>query len=265
MIPSTASVLEGQPCYWLLFREKKVLLQQQKEGLFSFPFGPFPPLPVTGMRHDAGTVDGHPCVACRAPDPPRDPRWAAVDLWEAFTFAPPQFHEALGRGYQMLHWEEHTRFCPRCGAACLLDSPLSKRCPDCGELLFPHISLAVLALVYREDSVLLVHAHNFTRPHHSCIAGYVEPGETLEQCVQREVLEETNLQVDNVRYFASQPWPFPSLLMTAHSARYVSGDIILQQSELSSGAFFTRDSLPALPPRFTLSRQLIDAWINKTL
>lgn len=252
-----------QKRYWFIYRDDTILLRRTTDGDFTVPLAVDSPAVLRGPLHDLGVFRGLPCVAARASVLPEGADWASVDIRGSYTLAEPQLPPLIGRGFQLLHWDSHSRFCPHCGSPCQPDSPISKRCPDCGELLFPHISLAVLALVTRDDSALLVHANNFKGPYYSCIAGYVEPGETLEECVAREVLEETGITVTDIRYFGSQPWPFPSLLMTAFTACYKEGEIILQESELDGGAFFERGRLPELPPSFSLSRRLIDAWLEE--
>ena len=118
----------------------------------------------------------------------------------------------------------------------------------------------MVVLVIRGREALLVHAASFRRPFYALVAGFVETGETLEQCVAREVREETTLEIDDIRYRGSQSWPFPSQLMLGFTARYRSGDLAFADGELTAGAFFSRDSLPMLPTPPSLSRALIDAW-----
>ena len=116
-----------------------------------------------------------------------------------------------------------------------------------------------------EDEVLLVHARNFRGTFYGLVAGFLEPGETLEQCVEREVREETGLSIRNITYFDSQPWPYPSGLMVGFFADYADGTIKLQDDELSAGAFYHRDHLPELPQKLSIARRLIDRWLaNKS-
>lgn len=118
-------------------------------------------------------------------------------------------------------------------------------------------------MIRREDSILLVHARNFRGTFNGLVAGFLEPGETLEECVHREVLEETGLHIKNLKYFGSQPWPYPSGIMIGFTADYESGNIKLQQEELSAGAFYTKDNLPEIPKKLSLARKLIDAWLEE--
>lgn len=125
-----------------------------------------------------------------------------------------------------------------------------KKCPQCGNELYPQVSPAVIVLITRgDDEILLVHARNFRGTFYGLVAGFVEAGETLEQCVHREVMEETGLTIKNLRYAGNQPWPYPSVMMIGFTAEYASGQIKLQDEELSAGAFYRRDNLPEIPRR----------------
>jgi NAD+ diphosphatase len=147
-----------------------------------------------------------------------------------------------------------------------LHTEISKRCTNCGKEVWPQLATAVIVRVTRggwgeASSILLVHANNFRRPYYGLVAGFVETGETLEEAVRREVREETGLEINNIRYFGSQPWPFPCGLMVGFTADYVSGDVHLQRSELSSGGWFTRDQMPPIPGKSSIARRLIDDWL----
>ena len=144
-----------------------------------------------------------------------------------------------------------------------MHTDISKRCPNCGKEVWPTVATAIIVLIHRGDEVLLVHARNFKGNFYGLVAGFVETGETLEEAVHREVMEETGLTITNLRYFGSQPWPYPSGLMVGFTADYVSGDIHLQREELSRGAWFTKDNLPEIPERLSIARQILDDWLAK--
>ena len=129
--------------------------------------------------------------------------------------------------------------------------------------MWPTVATAIIVLIHRDDEVLLVHARNFKGNFYGLVAGFVETGETLEEAVHREVMEETGLTITNLRYFGSQPWPYPSGLMVGFTADYVSGDIHLQREELSRGAWFTKDNLPEIPEKLSIARQILDDWLAK--
>ena len=135
-------------------------------------------------------------------------------------------------------------------------------CDACQQTVYPRISPCIIVAVIRDDEILLVkhQRHGKTNSMHTVVAGFIEPGESAEQAVAREVLEETGLKVSNIRYRFSQSWPFPHSLMLAFEADYVSGEIILEEKELFFGGWFHRDNLPELPPSFTIARQLVEGW-----
>lgn len=142
-----------------------------------------------------------------------------------------------------------------------MHTDISKRCPNCGKEVWPQLATAIIVLIHKGDEVLLVHARNFKGDFYGLVAGFVETGETLEEAVHREVMEETGLTITNIRYFGSQPWPYPCGLMVGYNADYVAGDIHLQRSELSKGSWFTKDSLPTIPEKLSIARKILDDWI----
>jgi NTP pyrophosphohydrolases containing a Zn-finger, probably nucleic-acid-binding len=168
--------------------------------------------------------------------------------------------KALG----MINWDRTSRFCGQCGAKIERRSDLlGKECPGCGFISFPRISPAVIVLVEREDRVLLARADRFREDIYSVIAGFVEPGETLEDTVRREVKEETGIDVQNIRYFGSQPWPFPDSLMIGFTARYAGSEIKIDKEELVDAKWFGAGNLPNIPGKISIARSLIDWFIEK--
>lgn len=182
-------------------------------------------------------------------------------LRQSYYKLPEQLYLAAGKCEELLYWNQSTRFCGRCGKPMELHSAISKRCTACGREIWPQLSTAIIVLIHRGDEVLLVHARNFRGTFFGLVAGFVETGETLEDAVHREVREETNLEITNLRYFGSQPWPYPCGLMVGFHADYVSGEVRLQDSELAAGSWFTRDNLPEIPEKLSIARRLIDDWL----
>jgi NAD+ diphosphatase len=163
---------------------------------------------------------------------------------------------------QLLDWQAHHQFCGQCG------SPTERKttehamqCPQCGLVVYPRISPAVMVLVRDGDKLLLARSPRFKPGVFSALAGFVEPGETLEQCAAREVREEVGVEIKNLRYFASQPWPFPNSLMVAFYADYAGGQITPDPTEIEAADWFSIDALPELPDPVSISRRLIDAAI----
>ena len=180
-------------------------------------------------------------------------------------------YRTAGKARELLHFDATHRFCSICGAPMQRATDISKRCTACGREIWPTLTVAIIVLVRKPhpsgrrdlEEVLLVHARNFAGNFYGLVAGFVETGESLEECLQREVMEETGLHIGHIRYRASQPWPYPSGLMVGYFADYISGEIRLQREELECGGWFTRDNLPEIPGKMSLARQLIDLWLQE--
>jgi NAD+ diphosphatase len=169
-----------------------------------------------------------------------------------------------GRAVQLVEWDRTTRFCGRCATPTEpAPGERARRCPTCGLLAFPRLAPAVITLIERGDEALLARGRAFPVPMYSCIAGFVEPGETMEQAVHREVGEEVGVAVTDVRYVASQPWPFPHSLMVGFEATWADGDIVIDESEIVDAGWYRADALPLIPPAMSIARTLIDRWLNR--
>ena len=186
-----------------------------------------------------------------------------IDLRQSYHLLPlPLYHKA-GKASEILHFDTTNKYCGRCGAAMQWASPISKQCTGCHEEIWPQLSTAIIVLVHKGEKALLVKAKSFRRNFYGLVAGFVETGESLEECVHREVYEETGLEITNLRYFGSQPWPYPMGLMVGFHADYKSGELKLIDGELKEAAFFSRDQLPTIPEKLSMARMLIDDWTSK--
>ncbi len=167
-----------------------------------------------------------------------------------------------GRAVQIVEWDRNHRFCGRCGSETRRQAAeLARTCPRCGLQQFPRISPAVIVRVERGDCILLARSPHFAAGVYSTLAGFVEPGESLEETVVREVREEVGVSVANIRYFGSQPWPFPHSLMIGFVADYESGELRPQEGEIEDAGWFGVDDLPGLPSRYSIARELIEEFI----
>lgn len=191
-----------------------------------------------------------------------NPRYEMCGLRQSYYHLSSHDYLLAGKCHELLYWDGNTKFCGVCGAPMQFHTDISKRCTQCGKEVWPQLATAVIVLVSRGDEVLLVHAKNFRGDFYGLVAGFVETGETLEEAVCREVMEETGLTIKNLHYYGSQPWPYPCGLMVGFLAEYDNGDIHLQQSELSRGAWFNRHHLPQIPEKLSIARQIIDYWLN---
>lgn len=192
--------------------------------------------------------------------------WELAGLRSVYGAIDDQLFALAGRAVQLLDWRRNHRFCGRCGSPTeLMDGDRSTHCPNCGMYNYPRLSPAVIMTVERDGHLLLAHGVNFQAGVYSCVAGFVEPGESLEEAVAREVLEETGIQVSGVRYFGSQPWPFPNSLMIGFNAQYAGGEITLEDAEIADANWFTPDAMPQLPGKISIARRLIDDWLEREM
>lgn len=173
---------------------------------------------------------------------------------------------AAGRAVQLVEWTRNHRFCGRCGSPTQVSrTERALRCAVCGLAAFPRLAPAVITLIERDDGrVLLARNRAWPTAMFSCVAGFVEPGETLESAVRREVKEEVGVDVAELRYLDSQPWPFPHSLMIGFHARYAGGEVHVDGEEISEAAWFGPADLPQLPGRISIARRMIDAWLARS-
>jgi NAD+ diphosphatase len=194
-----------------------------------------------------------------------DKEATTASLRSVLASAPAPIAAAAGRAAQLVEWELGHAFCGRCGASTRPhERELARVCPSCAAHFYPRIAPAVIVLVERDGCVLLARRAGLERPFFSVLAGFVEPGETLEETVRREVLEEVGIEVDGVRYFGSQPWPFPSQLMIGFTARHAAGEIRVDEVELAEAHWYAPGELPPIPGPFTIARWLIDDFVSRT-
>ena len=184
-------------------------------------------------------------------------------LRQSYYKLPYPLYLKAGKCAELLYWDRNTKFCGVCGGQMHFHTDISKRCEMCGKEVWPQLATAVIVLIRRGDEILLARGRNFRSDFYGLIAGFVETGETLEEAVKREVMEETGLTIKNIRYFDSQPWPYPSGLMVGFTADYESGEIHVQREELKKAGWFQRTNLPKLPEKLSIARRLIDHWLGE--
>lgn len=263
--------------YWIIFVNNLLLLRREDSRL-ALPDGEQPPFPpdTSARVLELPPLCGIPCRTFRLAQPPAGgygARYTVMELRTSFHHLPAAEYQMAGKAAELLYWHENTRYCGRCGAPMAFHTPISKRCTECGKEVWPHVAPAIIVRIRRRplldeagrqlrpEQILLVHARNFRRAdYYGLVAGFVETGETLEDCVRREVREETSLSIENIRYFGSQPWPYPSGVMAGFTADYAGGELSLQAAELSRGGWFDRDHLPPVPDESSIARWLIDDW-----
>ena len=215
--------------------------------------------------HHLPNIDSHACYTAKLDTPINSEGFTMMPLRATFDVLPSALYNMAGKAREILYWDQNTKFCGVCGAPMKLHTDISKRCTNCGKEVWPALATAIIVAITRNngEELLLVQSNKFKKDYMGLVAGFVETGETLEECLQREVWEETHIHVKNIRYYASQPWPYPSGLMVGFTAEYDGGEIHLQHSELNKGGWFNRENMPAIPGKVSLARQLIDHWFEK--
>jgi NAD+ diphosphatase len=254
-----------ETAYWFLCTDRSLLIRAvSTTGAMVPQFDQATVRPwVDGRPLALGEIDGLPCLAASLKANISLPkRLKSVELRPLYVRLPEAFFGMALKAIHLLYWDRHSRFCGLCGARTADKADeCAKVCQNCGELYYPRIAPAIIVAVIKDGQILLAHANRFPADLYSVIAGFVEPGESLEECVRREVREEVGLGIKNLRYFCSQPWPFPDSLMVGFIADYESGTITVDLTENQDAAWFAPDHLPTVPGNFSIARRLIDWFL----
>jgi NAD+ diphosphatase len=222
----------------------------------------FQPQPMHGLeglarsRHYLGRLDGVDCWALHLSEAPVG--WQGSPLRAAMLQFPGALMGVASRAAQVLEWDRAHRFCGVCGTPTeAAANERARKCPACGHSAYPRLSPAMMVLIHRGRELLLARSPHYAPGMFSALAGFVEPGESLEECVHREVAEEVGVTVRALRYYGSQSWPFPHSLMLAFTAEWQGGEIVPQADEIEAAGWFDIDALPGIPPRFSVAGHLI--------
>ncbi len=253
------------PAYWLPFRGDHILVWSADAGYTLIEGNEeiraqLQPVAVFYL----GTLNGQACLACEvAPEFVLSAGWQDMTMRGLFGRIDEQSLGLIGYATQIIEWQHGSRYCPRSGDLTeAMPGTWGRVCPRCGYSRYPPVTPAILVLIHDRERMLLTHKPGWGS-RYSCIAGFVEPGEALEGCVQREIYEEVGLEVTDIEYIGSQPWPFPHQLMVGYAARYLRGEVRVDQRELDDARWFTTDALPELPPPQSLARRIITTWIER--
>jgi NAD+ diphosphatase len=220
---------------------------------------------LVGVRHYLGQLQRADCIAVALPDDAIAPAgFFLAGLRSLFLRLPDVTLALAARAFQVVEWDRTHRYCGRCGNPTRdKEGERAKQCPVCGYVAYPRVSPAMMVLVTREREVLLARANRFPGAMYSALAGFVEPGETIEDCIHREVHEEVGIDVCDLQYFASQSWAFPHSLMIAYTAHYAGGELRPDPSEIADVRWFRVDALPDLPSTVSIARRLIDTTVAR--
>jgi len=260
--------VEGQKSYWFIFNQNKLLVKIENNKCTIPLLESLDKLEIFPVRTQyLGTLQGHPCYSAEVSSDSIAP--SGMDFSELrplFGALDEDIFFLAGKAIQIVKWDQTHQYCGRCGSHTEeLPGERAKKCPKCGFISYPRISPAVITAVLKDDKILLAHNKNFAGNMYSLIAGFVEAGETLEECVQREIIEEVGIKVKNIRYFGSQPWPFPNSLMIGFVAEYESGEISVDGVEIEAADWYHIDNLPELPKKLSIARVIIDWYVKNTV
>lgn len=249
----------------LLVMEDGEFLRVPDDGQLATALGTDPG-GLVGAEVPLPSVGGRACHAYDLPEgfePP--PGFALLGLRALFDRIPPELFRVAGTALQKVEWLRTNGFCSRCGHATRRHpAHEAMECPACGHLHFPRLSPAVIVLVERGDEMLLARSPGFPEGMYSTLAGFVEPGESLEDAIHREIREEVGVEVADLRYFGSQPWPFPHSLMIGFTARWAGGEIRVDGKEIVDAGWFSASRLPPrLPSALSIARRLVEDFLGR--
>lgn len=252
--------------WWFAF-QKNLLLVYERGPSAEVPFlMDFVEMGIPfSAQHYLGELEGRSCYAVDIPDGAPAPEGMTFEgLRKLYGRVDEDLFWLAARAVQIVEWDRTHRFCGRCAAPLILrETERAKECPRCGLLQFPRLAPAVIVLVQRGRELLMARSRHFAPGVYSVLAGFVEPGETLEEAVTREVFEETGIRLKDIRYFGSQPWPFPHSLMIGFTANYAGGELLINEEEIEDAGWFTAENMPGQPGKISIARRLIEWFLAK--
>jgi NAD+ diphosphatase len=261
----TSPSRDNRQGYWFVFCLNKLLVTVDTDKVYIPYSKSLAELNITPVRIQyLGTLQGSPCYSAEiAQETAALEGMSFRDLRSLYGTLDEDIFLLAGKALQIISWDQTHQYCGRCGLkAESLEGERAKICPGCGLISYPRITPAAITAVLKGNKILLTHNTAFMVNIHSLIAGFVEPGETLEECIYREIFEEVGLKVKNIKYFGSQPWPFPNSLMIGFIAEYESGEISVDGKEISEADWFDANNLPELPGKMSIARKMIDWFIQ---
>ncbi|MDP4194331.1 MAG: NAD(+) diphosphatase [Bacteroidota bacterium] len=258
---------KDEPSWWFVFRKDELLIKQEDEEISLPQLKDLSEIGIKPLRVQyLGVLDEKNCYSAEISAD-------ADESLEGMSFRglrsllgviDDELFGLAGRAFQVMDWDRSHQYCGRCGTRTeTKEGERAKVCPNCGLVSYPRLSPAIIVAVVKNGKILLAHSGRFKTKLYSVLAGFVETGETFEECVQREVKEEVNIEVKNIRYFGSQPWPFPNSVMIGFTAEYAGGEIKVDGQEILEADWFGIDKLPEmLPGKWSIARKLIDWFIQ---
>lgn len=256
----------NETAWWFVFRKDDILVIDINETVPGIP--KLKDLSEVGLRplrtQYLGVLDEIHCFSAEVEEDSAVPEGMNFrSMRSLLGVLDDEMFSLVGRAFQVVDWDRNHQYCGRCGNLTETKSnERAKVCPVCGLINYPRISPAVIVAVIRDGKILLANAGRFRTKMYSVLAGFVETGETFEECVQREIKEEVNIEVKNIKYFGSQPWPFPNSIMVGFTAEYASGEIKVDGEEILDAGWYRPEEIPAIPGKWSIARKLIDWFIE---
>ena len=263
-IPTVIPEQRENNAYWFVFNQNKMLVTNNSKTKIPYAKS-LEELNIFPIRTQyLGTLKSHPCYSAEVnPEMKEMKGMVFKELRSLYDVLDEDIFLLAGKAFQIVNWDQTHQYCGRCGVQTeAVQGENAKICPKCGFISYTRISPAIITAVLKDDKILMAHGRDFPKNRYSIIAGFVEPGETLEECVKREVMEEVGIKVKNITYFGSQPWPFPHSLMIGFISEYESGEICVDDYEITDAKWFNVDNLPDLPSNMSISREIIDWYIK---
>lgn len=251
--------------YWFIFFNNKMLVTLN-DGKASIPYAKsLDELDICPLRIQyLGLLDSTDCFSVEVTsDTINSEKMDFLDLRSLYGLLDEDLFLLAGKALQIAAWDQTHQYCGRCGTKTEnMENERAKICPKCKFISYPRICPAVITAVIKDGKILLAHNKAFHGNMYSLIAGFVEPGETLEEAVKREIMEEVNIKVKNVQYLGSQPWPFPNSLMLGFIAEYEDNEIAVDGVEIGDADWFDAENLPELPSGVSIARKIIDWYFQ---
>ena len=264
--PDSKTTHKDDAGYYMLYKDGQLLTDLKSSDLCIFTEEQARSLVASpNQSHFIGYWREKPCYAWSVQNELKFDQidYSFATLYQMLGRIPDVLFAAAGRGQQIISWYEDNQYCGRCGNSMSQhEAERAMMCVPCKQMIFPRISPCIIVLITRGDEVLLAQGVGFPNGMYSTLAGFVEAGETPEEAVIREVREEVGVEIENICYFKSQPWPFPSQLMLGFYAEYKSGDIVPDSDEIVDAKWCKINDLPNTPPANAISGQLIAAYIK---
>jgi NAD+ diphosphatase len=265
-----APEIKSDRAYYFIFSNNDILVAPDaKDSLDQVSIPCVPEKTITSIGLEGvrffGRYNDTDCYCARIEPENLSGNYRLINLRTLYGKVDADFWRISGYARQIHDWNLNFRFCGRCGKKTRVQPAEHARvCRDCGLTSYPRISPAIITAVVKEDRILLARGVNFpNKKMFSVLAGFVSPGETLEECVRREIYEESSIKIKNIQYFKSQSWPFPDSLMIGFTADYESGSLLIDESEILEAGWFTKDNLPLTPGKYSLAGELIDWFVTR--